>query len=161
MIIVVEKNKGANTSTSKNLSYNKREKKGDSCPSPFSWGAKKATALEQRIKNNVIRLLEAEFLPSATYQKDPRYCPYHIKGRTLEKYFTFRKNFEEKHKAGYILFKKELFISMISHFLSTMTEAKAIRWWHLIGKWSLKEMGRRHLRQARSWSNGSISPEFV
>lgn len=97
MIGTIEKDKGA-------IQFNESIiwQKGKQLPllSPFPCGAKKAASLlDQRVKDRVIHLLEVEFLHSLSDQKDVKYCLYH----RIEQCATFKRIFDEKHKAGKIL----------------------------------------------------------
>lgn len=99
IIAVVEKNKGAKSSSSKIMTYNRRENQMIPIFPHFPCVAKKAVALlEQWINDNVIHLLEVELFASVTELNDPRHCHFHKKkGHSLEQCVTSRKIFYEKH----------------------------------------------------------------
>lgn len=96
------------------MPYNRRETRRFHILPPFPCRAKKAAALlEQWMKDDVVRLLDVEFLPSSVDLKDPRYCPIHRKkGHMLEQCATFRM-IDEKHKYVKFYSKKEMSISTI------------------------------------------------
>lgn len=78
IIVALNDDKWARLSGTRSLNFEKREQKEYPISSPFLSDAKKVTVLlEQWVKDQIIRLLYIDYLPSTKDQKTTNYCLYH------------------------------------------------------------------------------------